>query len=118
MRTADGFLLVFDLSNRKSFGELTEFHKQITRSKDNDFPPMLLAGNKCDLPEDMKAVTASEAQEMCSQWKCQYLEASAKERKNVDECFMKIVERIVNDRKGKTTNPSDKPAKKKGCSIL
>jgi len=49
MRTADGFLLVFDISKVKSFEDLNEFHKQIVRSKDCDFPPIMLVGNKVDV---------------------------------------------------------------------
>jgi GTPase KRas protein len=123
MRNADGFLLVFDLSSRKSFQELTEFHKQITRSKDCDFPPIVLAGNKCDLPDDMKKVSVQEAMEQCNMWKCTYLDTSAKERKNVDECFIKIVEKIIAEKK-KENNPtqgtdsSEETKAKKKCIIL
>jgi len=128
MRTADGFLLVFDLSNRKSFQELSDFHRQITRSKDNDFPPLMMAGNKSDLADNLKVVNSQEALELCKGWKCEYLETSAKERRNIDECFHKIVEKIVLDKKKReeansnnadSANKGDKPKpqQKKKCII-
>merc|ERR1712088_702037 len=36
MRSGEGFLLVFSLADRTSFGEIYKFHKQILRVKDRD----------------------------------------------------------------------------------
>lgn len=49
MRSGEGFLLVFSVTDRNSFEELTRFHKQILRVKDRDEFPMLMVGNKADL---------------------------------------------------------------------
>jgi small GTP-binding protein len=49
MRSGEGFLLVFSVSDRNSFDEIYKFHKQILRVKDRDEFPMLLVGNKADL---------------------------------------------------------------------
>lgn len=75
MRSADGFLVVFDVSNRKTFGELPEFRKQIQRAKDNPFPCMVIVGNKCDLPDSEWDVAAEEAQALAKEWNVPYLEA-------------------------------------------
>ena len=55
--------------------------------------PILLIGNKCDL-ESQRAVTTNEAIELANQLGCEYLEASAKTRINVDETFYEIVREI------------------------
>ena len=49
MRSGEGFLLVFSLSDRRSFEEAARFHKDILRSKDRDEFPVMLVGNKADL---------------------------------------------------------------------
>eukprot|EP00057_Strongylocentrotus_purpuratus_P015461 XP_011669935.1 PREDICTED: ras-related protein R-Ras2 isoform X3 [Strongylocentrotus purpuratus] len=56
MRTGDGFLLVFALTNRTSFDEIYKYHRQILRVKDRDEFPMILIGNKADL-EDSRIVS-------------------------------------------------------------
>ncbi len=49
MRSGEGFLIVFSVTDRKSFDEVSKFHKQILRVKDREEFPILLAGNKTDL---------------------------------------------------------------------
>ena len=67
MRTGEGFLLVFAVNNAKSFEDIGMYREQvlllwiinlvliviivqIRRVKDADDVPMVLVGNKCDLP--------------------------------------------------------------------
>lgn len=116
MRSADGFVLVFDLTNRKTFDELGEFQKHITRCKDNPYPPLILAGNKCDFPESDRKVTPQEIEQLSAKWKVKYFETSAKLRKNVDESFNGVVNAIMSQRKKPTTE--EKKEKKKGCNLL
>lgn len=49
MRSGEGFLLVYSLTDHASFAEINKFQKQILRVKDRDEFPMLLVGNKSDL---------------------------------------------------------------------
>lgn len=46
MRSGEGFLLVFSVTERSSFEEIYKFHRQILRVKDRDEFPMLMVGNK------------------------------------------------------------------------
>lgn len=52
MRTGEGFLLVYSISSRQSFDEITTFQQQILRVKDRDYFPMVVVGNKCDLESE------------------------------------------------------------------
>lgn len=52
MRTGQGFVMVYSVTSRSSFDEITSFREQILRVKDKDYVPVLLAGNKCDLARD------------------------------------------------------------------
>jgi Ras-related protein R-Ras2 len=49
MRSGEGFLLVFAVTDKASFDEMYKFHRQILRVKDRDEFPMLMVGNKADL---------------------------------------------------------------------
>lgn len=57
MRSGEGFLLVFSLTDHASFSEITKFQKQILRVKDRDEFPMLLVGNKSDLDHQRRVCT-------------------------------------------------------------
>ena len=50
MRTGEGFLIVFAVNNAKSFEDITQYREQIKRVKDAEEVPMVMVGNKCDLP--------------------------------------------------------------------
>ncbi|XP_054774340.1 ras-related protein R-Ras2-like [Lytechinus pictus] len=120
MRTGDGFLLVFALSNRTSFDEIYKYHRQILRVKDRDEFPMILIGNKADL-EDSRVVSAQEAKELGNELKLKYLEASAKTRMNVDDSFFELVRRIRKfqaDENPPITAHQRKPNGKRPCTIL
>lgn len=49
MRAGQGFLLVYSITSRSSFEEITSFQQQILRVKDKDYFPIIVVGNKCDL---------------------------------------------------------------------
>uniref|UniRef100_A0A8D2DWT6 Ras-related protein R-Ras2 n=1 Tax=Sciurus vulgaris TaxID=55149 RepID=A0A8D2DWT6_SCIVU len=59
VRTGEGFLLVFSVTDRGSFEEIYKFQRQILRVKDRDEFPMILIGNKADL-DHQRQVTQEE----------------------------------------------------------
>jgi GTPase KRas protein len=117
MRTADGFVMVFSIIDRKTFEEINDFYEQILRVKDADKWPMVIIGNKCDL-ESERAVTKDDAMKLATTCgKVPYLEASAKARKNVDEVFYELVREVRKHKKPKVDTKQTEH-KKKGCSVL
>ncbi|KAL1915818.1 uncharacterized protein VTP21DRAFT_6206 [Calcarisporiella thermophila] len=94
MRTGEGFLLVYSITSRDSFEEISQFHQQILRVKDKDVFPMLVVGNKCDLADE-RQVSQAEGRELAEErFRCPFLESSAKERVNVEEAFYGVVREI------------------------
>uniref|UniRef100_A0AAQ4PPC0 RAS related 2 n=1 Tax=Gasterosteus aculeatus aculeatus TaxID=481459 RepID=A0AAQ4PPC0_GASAC len=77
MRTGEGFLLVFSVTDRGSFEEIYKFQRQILRVKDRDEFPMILVGNKADL-EQQRQVTQEEGQQLARQLKFYSLPTSRK----------------------------------------
>jgi small GTP-binding protein len=57
MRTGEGFLLVYSITDRQSYEEIMTFQQQILRVKDKDYFPMIVVGNKCDLDGERQVST-------------------------------------------------------------
>ncbi|XP_039562997.1 ras-related protein R-Ras2 isoform X3 [Passer montanus] len=120
MRTGEGFLLVFSVTDRGSFEEIYKFQRQILRVKDRDEFPMILVGNKADL-DHQRQVTQEEGQQLARQLKVIYMEASAKIRLNVDQAFHELV-RVIRKFQEQECPPSPEPTRKekdkKGCHCV
>ncbi|KAI8339926.1 ras-like protein 1 [Chlamydoabsidia padenii] len=93
MRNGEGFLLVYSITSRMSFEEITTFYQQICRVKDRDYFPMVLVANKSDLESD-RQVSTQEGRDLAKDFGCQFIETSAKQRINVDEAFHDVVRDI------------------------
>jgi len=93
LRSGQGFLLVFAVTDRNSFEEVLRLHRLILRVKDRDEFPMLLVGNKADL-EHQRLVSKHEGEEMARRLRMPYVECSAKFRLNVDQAFHDLVRLI------------------------
>jgi len=110
MKNAQGFLLCFSITSQSTVNDLQDLREQILRVKDTDNVPIIIVGNKCDL-EDDRVVDKDQGKALEKQFNCEYIETSAKNKINVNECFAKIVRKI----ESKSSEPRKK---KKGCAIL
>eukprot|EP00026_Physarum_polycephalum_P011511 Phypoly_transcript_11742.p1 GENE.Phypoly_transcript_11742~~Phypoly_transcript_11742.p1 ORF type:complete len:178 (+),score=22.18 Phypoly_transcript_11742:620-1153(+) len=115
MRTGQGFVMVYSITSRSSFDEISTFHEQILRVKDKDYVPILLAGNKCDLERE-RQVTTIEGQELARSFNCPFVETSAKARVNVDEAFHGLVKEIRKETQKAVKTSKNK--KKAHCVVL
>ncbi|KAL1707948.1 ras family-domain-containing protein [Schizophyllum commune] len=93
MRTGEGFLLVYSITSRSSFEEISTFHQQILRVKDQDWFPIVVVANKCDL-EYERQVGMNEGRDLAKHFGCVFIETSAKQRINVDQAFTSLVREI------------------------
>jgi GTPase KRas protein len=113
MRTGEGFLLVYSITSRNSFEEISTFHQQILRVKDQDSFPVIVVANKCDLEYERQVgmngetnwpsfsrrterfyCLVSEGRDLAKHFGCKFIETSAKQRINVDEAFSNLVREI------------------------
>ena len=103
-RGADCCVLVFDITDQKSFENLDKWKSSFVlhgQPKDPSSFPFILFGNKADLTEERK-VDGSKALAWSKQYDIPYVETSAKSNLNVEEAFQKIVELgIKNDENGR-----------------
>ncbi|XP_054664373.1 ras-related protein R-Ras [Grus americana] len=122
LRAGDGFLLVFAINDRDSFGVLPRLHGQILRVKDRDDVPTVMVGNKADLLPQ-RQVPREEAQAFARQNRLRYLEASAKTQLNVDEAFHELVRAVRRFREQETPPALPPPPRGKDpprcpCALL
>jgi small GTP-binding protein len=103
-RNAVGVILVYDLTDRKSFDELTSWLNDIRTLCDANAVVQLI-GNKSDL-NAQRVVSAAEAEQFATQHHLQYLETSAKMAANVREAFVKVATAIL-AKGGKPTTAGD-----------
>ena len=128
MRDAEGFMVVYSITDKKSFEKVVEFQKKITQVKEKvKSIPIILIGNKVDLEEN-RQVTKEEGQKLAKEFGIPFLETSAKTRINIDESFEQICLDVRKNRSNSTTSTktetknskstkSKSDQKKEGCSL-
>jgi len=122
IRSGQGFLIVYSITTRTSFLNLSAFHDQILRVKDEESFPVVIVGNKCDLEKD-RCVTTHEGKHFADSIDAPFYETSAKARINVEEAFYQLVREIRNWNKmiaedEKNSNNKEKKVKKMKCIII
>eukprot|EP00008_Paramoeba_atlantica_P011656 CAMPEP_0201482164 /NCGR_PEP_ID=MMETSP0151_2-20130828/6440_1 /ASSEMBLY_ACC=CAM_ASM_000257 /TAXON_ID=200890 /ORGANISM="Paramoeba atlantica, Strain 621/1 / CCAP 1560/9" /LENGTH=189 /DNA_ID=CAMNT_0047864719 /DNA_START=28 /DNA_END=597 /DNA_ORIENTATION=+ len=116
IRDCEGFVIIYSITSRSSFEQISTFKEQVFRVKDADRLPMMLVGNKCDL-EDKREVNTQEGQELSKQYGAHFKEASAKTRVNVEESFYDLV-RMIRELDPSRVTSAKKTEKRRGCSLL
>lgn len=71
-----GFLLVFDITNEKSFLEVQNWIEQLKVHAYCDNPDIVLCGNKKDM-EYLRVVNSTRAQNLAERYDVPYIETSA-----------------------------------------
>jgi len=93
-RGAQGILLVYDVTDRRSFESIRNWISQIQQHADVHVNKILV-GNKCDL-EDKRDVSKEQGEEMAEHYGVRFLETSAKVSNNVEQAFTMMTREIKN----------------------
>jgi len=115
IRDGEGFVLVYSIASRSSFGRIQRFHNQIQRVKESSasspsYPgspissvspsapaPIMLVGNKCDRVTE-REVSTQEGNALARDLGCEFVEASAKNCVNVEKAFYDVVRQLRRQR--------------------
>lgn len=117
---ADGIILMYDLTDKKTFEDIRNWHRNIRDSVDIKTIAIILVGNKSDL-NDRIVVKKEVVEKYCTTEKLQSIETSCKDNVNVDETFEYLIEKIMKENSykaqyGRTSKlTSYRPPKKKKC---
>ncbi|KAJ2709397.1 ras GTPase [Coemansia spiralis] len=96
-RGAHGIIVVYDVTESESFGNVKQWLQEIDRYA-SEGVNKLLVGNKSDLA-DKRSVDFTEAQEFAKSLSISFLETSAKDATNVENAFLTMA-RQIKDRMG------------------
>merc|ERR1712130_369167 len=97
-RTGDGFLLVYNIESMLSYNDLQEQYKTLLKARqvvneDAPPPPIVIAGNKCDM-DHLRQVSIADGKALAKEWNCPFYETSAKVPINNVVIFEEIVREI------------------------
>lgn len=109
---------MYSIADQASFDEITVFKEKILRAKEMDKVPMVLIGNKCDLTEE-REVSEAQGRELAEEMGCPFMETSAKNKINNEECFFQSVREIIKmDNEEKEASGTKKKGVAFKCMIL
>ena len=86
---AKGSLLVYDITNKKSFENVEKWISDLKANADEDIS-MILLGNKTDL-EDKRVVTTEEGKNKAEFYNLTFMETSALNGNNIQEAFNELI---------------------------
>ena len=92
-RNTDGILLVFDLTNNKSFNNIKKWINEVENNSDHK-TKKILVGNKVDMKDNIQ-VSKNDIDNLCKKKKIKYIEVSGKNNTNVKEAFDTLVNLII-----------------------
>ncbi|KAF8367486.1 hypothetical protein PRIPAC_85315 [Pristionchus pacificus] len=117
-RKANGIVLVYDITDAKSFDSISRWLRNIDENASEDVVKMLL-GNKCDMA-DQRAISRERGEKVASDHSIRFLETSAKANINIDTAFYElagaILEKQPNERV--VVDQVDMGANSSGASLL
>ena len=125
-KRADGILLVYDITNEKSFENIKGYYFEQIKEKCKKNIKIIVLGNKTDLEEDRK-VNPKEGANFAAKNGYMFLETSCLKNRNVADSFETLIELIYRELEEKNlTNYSEnsitinnhfkkKKKKKKSC---
>ena len=93
IKKAHGVILMYDVTDKKSFDAISNWMKNVIDIKGKDFPVMLV-GNKIDLV-DHREVSTEEGENSAKQYGIQFFEISNKFGTNVEEAGLELINQIV-----------------------
>ena len=96
IKNAEGILLMYDITDRKSFESITNWIEDIKEKKENNFP-IILIGNKTDL-EHERQVSKEEGEKVAEKYGYIFFETSNKDGINVEESFLNLTYKILEKR--------------------
>ena len=102
---AAGVIIVFDVTRRRSFTELTKWVQEADESIGGRVP-VVCVGNKVDLPD--RAVTSEEAKSWSEQNGFTYMESSAKTGEGVADMFSVLAELMYREARKATEDKKRK----------
>ncbi|XP_072480707.1 GTP-binding protein REM 2 [Notamacropus eugenii] len=108
LQTGDAFLIVFSVTDRRSFSKVPETLLRLRAGRPHHDLPIILVGNKSDLARS-REVSLEEGRHLAGMLSCKHIETSAALHHNTRELFEGAV-RQIRLRRGRARAAADGPA--------
>uniref|UniRef100_A0A8C0U4X9 small monomeric GTPase n=1 Tax=Cyanistes caeruleus TaxID=156563 RepID=A0A8C0U4X9_CYACU len=115
-RGAMGIMLVYDITNEKSFDNIKNWIRNIEEHASSDVERMIL-GNKCDMNEK-RQVSKEKGEKLAIDYGIKFLETSAKSSINVEEAFFTLARDIMTKLNRKMNDSSSSGAEEFNAILL
>jgi len=112
-RGANGIMMVYDITNPKSFDNITKWLRNISDHAADDVIKLVL-GNKSDM-EEKRMISTARGQEIAQQNNIKFFETSAKNNSNINEAFMTLASDIL--RRVPKEKPVEPTPQRQGFSL-
>ena len=99
IKSADGVILMYDITNQKSYDDISIWMENIIEHKGQEFP-MVLLGNKCDLDEQ-RIISIEEGNELAQKFNLKFFETSNKLGTNINDAGLELINQIIEKNKDK-----------------
>jgi len=106
-RGAMGIMLVYDITNSKSFENIAKWLRNIDEHANEDVEKMIL-GNKCDMDEN-RQVPKDRGEVIAREHGIKFMETSAKNNINIERAFQELAEAILNKTPSGRPDPNELP---------
>jgi len=90
---SDGIILVYDITQKKTFSNIKHWYDNIKKNIDIDKVAIILVGNKSDLPD--RQVKKENYEKFSEQYNLEVIETSCKDNKNIEETFNALIEKMI-----------------------
>lgn len=105
VREGQGFILVYSITERRSFERIETFRQALLRAKTRTPPLFILVGNKDDQTYERQVLKA-EGESLAAQWGCEFMETSARTGHNIDKLFIHLIRSLREVRDGAELPPT------------
>ncbi|VDO99663.1 unnamed protein product [Soboliphyme baturini] len=93
-RGAMGIMLVYDITNPRSFDNIAKWLRNIDEVTCREDVEKMLLGNKCDMG-DKRMVSKERGEQIAKEHCIKFLETSAKANVNIDKAFYDLAEAVL-----------------------
>jgi len=117
IRSGEGFLLVYSVTNRSTFQAVKRFHESIMKVQEEEFVPITVVGNKCDLAGE-RTVSTEEGQAFAKELGAAFIETSAKTKVNDEQVFLLVLNEIKKLKDKKKMEAIEAMRTQQGCCTI
>ncbi|EDR26334.1 hypothetical protein, conserved [Entamoeba dispar SAW760] len=115
MKIANGFVLVYSITERSTYNSLDTIYNQIVKIRDTKDVPIIVVGNKCDL-ESQRAVSQDDGKALADKYGADFLEVSVKYQIRISDILTTLIKRINSSNDSK--KPDHGPDHRSHCSLV